>query len=313
MDKELDKCGDDIDLYISFMNDMKTKTAIARSLLSDIVGDDQTYHFLGSYLTFPKDKKIGEQLQQYYNGTNNGGLFDDVLKIMKNDLKRVNSGVRYICFLVGSIISKNDVNHHIGFIYDKDKRILRVMDSGIRSWDTNLANTIMTLVREVFTDENNDSLISVEVHTYSQKMSCFKKNPQDVTRGGYLTEFKVNYLSSDIIKNNRERFCQSWSLLLMLTDIERIKNGSLLMYDPYMEYWDKNLSSLEYCIRRFILWVVKKYGKAYFNNFVGYDSKFLTKLLKCFKGYIPNIEIPEDNGTICEEINIPLRLRLPSR
>lgn len=288
-------CGDVIDLYITFMNDMVAKTEIARGLLYDIVGRDKKYHFLGSYLTFPEEN--GRELKKYYGKTNHGILFDDAKKKMRKDLKEISDEVKYVCFLVGSIIAENNVSHHVGFIYDKEEGILRVMDSGIRSWDSNLAKTVMKLVREVF-------VINVEVHTYSQKMSCFKKNPQDVTRGGCLTEFKIHYLSSDISRYNRERFCQSWSMLLMMTDIERIKNDPLYnISDPYMEYWDKNSSSLEYCIRRFILWVVSKF-QSVFEGFQAYDVNFLTKLENCFRQYIPNIQTPKDQDTICEGISI---------
>lgn len=295
--EETKNCGDITDNYIKVMNVMKEKTKIARSLLSDIVGEDKTYHFLGSYLTYPEEN--GEKLKKKYGKSNDGDLFDKVKKKMGEDLQKiiVKPEVKYVCFLVGSIISDNDVNHHVGFIYDKERGILRVMDSGIRSWDKNLAKTVMKLVREVF-------VINVEVHTYSQKMSCFKKNPQDITLGGFLGEVKT-YFSSEITRDNRERFCQSWSMLLMLTDIERLKNDPFYnISDPYMEYWDKNSSSLEYCIRRFILWVVKKFETEVFSDFVGCDIGFLDELKTCFRRYIPNIEIPTDQDTICEGINI---------
>ena len=169
----------------------------------------------------------------------------------------------------------------------------------MRCWDSNFAKTVMKLVREVF-------LINVEVQTYSQKMGCFKKkkNPQDITLGGFLGEFKT-YFSSDITRENRERFCQSWSMLLMLTDIERLKNDRFYnISDPYMEYWDKNSSSLEYCIRRFILWVVSKFKKEVFEKFRGYNNTFLKRLEACFRQYIPNIQTPTDQDTICEGISI---------
>ena len=293
----MEKCGDTIDFYITVMNDMEAKTEIARVLLSDIVGKDKKYHFLGSYLTFPKEN--GEKLKEHYVGQNNADLFDNVKNQMKDDFQKMSPQVKYVCFLAGSIVSYNDVNHHVGFIYDKELGILRVMDSGMRCWDSNFAKTVMKLVREVF-------LINVEVQTYSQKMGCFKKkkNPQDITLGGFLGEFKT-YFSSDITRENRERFCQSWSMLLMLTDIERLKNDRFYnISDPYMEYWDKNSSSLEYCIRRFILWVVSKFKKEVFEKFRGYNNTFLKRLEACFRQYIPNIQTPTDQDTICEGISI---------
>lgn len=323
--KEID-CGDCFDAYISTMNTLIAKTQCVKNLFSDL--NNPEFVFVGSYMTYSEHN--GKELYNYYQeedkktkklkSTTDANLFEIVSLKLKKDIENVlkNSDSRYLAFLVGSIIAKDNVSHHIGFIYDRETFTLRVFDSGITSWGPLLAITVKKLVFNVINSVVEDYCIrnGIEkitprfVETFSTKLCswCVKSNanPQDVTRGNVYDELKSMIFSRESL--HRESFCQSWSILLMMADIQKIiEGGDYDFNNPQMDYWDNEKCSLELCIRRFILWIVKR-NENIFQQYASTQKPpirpipdFLNNLHKCFDEFIPGIEIPGENEIICDQ------------
>lgn len=244
----------------------------------------------------------GKDLKDYYGKKTDGDLFENVRKKIAEDLKRtINKKGRrynYICFLIGGIVKKNDVSHHLGFIYKIDENMLRILDPGRQSWGPQTAIEVKNVCRQAF------GLLGIEprlIETFSRRRglcgSCvFKKpvNPQDITRG--TTYEELTRYSRPLESTNRESFCQTWSILLMLADIQKIREGTLDFSNDLMDYWDDELINLEVCIRKFILWIIKRNSIPTVKIFT---IDFLHKMERCFQMYNPLITIPEDDDVIC--------------
>jgi len=319
----LDDCGDLYKEYIEQMNNLTDKTWIVRQLFEDT--KDDRFYFMGSYMTFPQRKidplglgtfaerwglgKLhsvkaysGEELKQYYEGTVDAHLFDDITKKISYDLKKAINKPRrryqYICFLIGGIVQKQNVSHHIGFIYKIDNNELRMLDPGIQSWGPQIAEEVKSVCLEAF---KKLGLTPKLIETYTtERIPCGlcigpktqQINPQDITLGVSWTEGK-RYLG-ELESVNREAFCQSWSVLLMLADVQKIKEGVLEFDNPNMNYWNDDSIDLEVCIRQFILWVIKRNVSTRI-----FEQKYLEDMEKCFQMYNPDISIPNDDDTIC--------------
>lgn len=324
---DLDDCGKLYDDYLGRMNTLDDKTWIARQLIQDTM--DNRFFFMGSYLTYPEReiktayidyteralRKLssyehdfgvttysGEELKAHYGDTTDGDLFENVRQEIAKDLRTtINKRGRrynYICFLIGGIVKKDNVSHHLGFIYKIDENMLRILDPGRQSWGPQTAIEVKNVCLQAF------GLLRIQprvIETFSTRRglcgSCaFKSqiNPQDVTRGTTIQEW-TRY-NRPLESTNRESFCQTWSILLMLADIQKIREGTLDFSNPLMDYWDDELIDLEICIRKFILWIIKR------NSIPGVDIftiDFLHKMERCFQMYNPLITIPNDDDVIC--------------
>lgn len=325
--KTLDECGKLYYAYLSRMNTLSDKTWIARQLIQDMA--DNNFDFMGSYLTYPEReiktayidyperalRKLssydndfgvkaysGQELKDYYGNTTDGDLFPIVRQKISDDLtltiNNPNRTYNYICFLIGGIVKKNNVSHHLGFIYKIDENMLRILDPGRQSWGPQTAIEVKNICLQAF------RLLGITprvIETFSRRRglcgSCaFKQpiNPQDITRGTTYEEW-TRY-NRQLESTNRESFCQTWSILLMLADIQKIKEGTLDFSNPLMDYWDDELIDLEVCIRKFILWIIKRNSVKDVNIF---KKPFLDKMEKCFQIYNPLITIPNDDDVIC--------------
>jgi len=293
-------CGSMYDEYLRTMNNMEDKTFIVNKLFKDM--NDNRFSFIGSYLSFPIHN--GRKLKKFYYDEDkkeyktDGQLFEDTVNKLSQDLsKEIFSNKQYICFLLGAIISTDNVSHHLSFIYEKGGK-LRVLDPGRRSWGPECAIVSKNVCLEAF------KLLDIDISfidTYTSKRGicglcgiCERElNPQDITLGTTLREIKT--LFSESLSVNREAFCQSWSILLLLTDIERIKLGELEFNKPLMEYWDNSKADLEVCIRRFILWIIKtNIPTRIFTN------KILINIERCFQEFNPLITTPKNEDVICD-------------
>ena len=308
---DLDSCAQLYDSYISRMNNLHDKTWMARQLIIDT--DDERFCFLGSYLTYPEKElrniltftkysiiaDSGEELKDYYGNQVDADLFQNVKKNLSDELqKKIKKPgkCKYICFVIGGIIHKDNVSHHIGFIYNIDENILRILDPGRQSWGPQTAIEVKNVCMQAF---RQIGLIPIVIETYSKKRglcgSCILKNPvnpQDITRGTTYEEY-VRY-NKPLESTNREAFCQSWSILLILADIQKIMEGTLIFSNSEMDYWDDELVDLEICIRKFILWIIKR------NIPTGiFTQEYLDKMERCFQMYNPLITVPNDRDIIC--------------
>ena len=303
-DNILEDCGKLYDSYLTRMNHMGDKTWMIRQLFEDT--KDSNFCFLGSYLTYPEmgirsmisvTTYSGEELKDHYGNTTDADLFKNVKAKLSRDLRsKINTNCQYICFVIGGIIKKENVSHHIGFIYQKDENLLRILDPGRQSWGPQTAIEVKNVCLQAF---ETIGLNPKVIETYSTQRglcgSCMWKtrvNPQDITRGTTYEEW-TRY-NKPLESTNREAFCQSWSILLILADIQKIKEGSLDFRNPKMDYWNDELIDLEICIRKFILWIIKR------NIPTGiFTQECLDKMERCFQMYNPLITVPDDDDIIC--------------
>lgn len=130
---------------------------------------------------------------------------------------------------------------------------------------------------------------------------------------------------SDWYSSHRESFCQSWSIILILNEIEKLINKGGFT-DNVKVYKGKNVQlldewaslsrkELEICIRRFILWIVWKYP-ADFQNTYEYDNvgeipsgirekfpKYKNLLLRYMKDFDLSLSVPKRGTSMCDNIS----------
>ena len=316
MAQSLTDCEDVFNLYKSIMNNFETKNEIVRGLIRGINGINNSFYFMGSYMAFPKGDP--KNLKVHYGKDVDADLFETIVDNIRIDFRKVPVPARYICFLVGGIVKDDDVSHHLGFIYDRTSNKIKVLDPGQQSWGPELANTATSVVKEAFPAPEYINAYSKQWCTLcGRKKGC----PQDTTRPlPYIEEAKNFFSISSDITIHRETFCQTWSILLILTEIEKIiTDPNHVFSEPRLTYWDLEKRNLEMCIRRFILWIVFKkpeYFEWQYTKGVNYNTNNLTylpKLLACFKLLIPDIETPIQDEAICDgNYSTPIRGRAAS-
>ena len=314
--QELDNCSHVFDLYKSIMNTKTLKDEIVQKLFAGLKNINKSVYFMGSYMSFPRDNT---SLRDYYRdgrkSTVDAKLFKISVKEIKKNLTETlrHLDIEYIAFIIGGIVAEDNVSHHIGFIYGKRENVLKILDPGRQSWGPRLALVVQDVVTEVFSDLQ-PSYIQCHSTKWCSLCGEQKCGPQDITRGRYVEEAKTYISSARSI--HRETFCQTWSILLILTEMEKILNPrvnpSYQFTDEKISYWDEVKSDLEFCIRRFILWIVKNNPEYFEWQYVGQDVKiynnnidngitpYLTILLHCFSLFKPGITVPNQDEVICE-------------
>lgn len=295
-------CYKVFDAYKATMNNLSIKTDIIERIFNEKKGKNWSQAlYIGSYLTYPKGNK---SLSSFHGDTTDGKDFEDVVNKLSNDIKYAfKKPKRYICFILGAITSTKDLSHHIGFIYDKENNILKKFDPGMRSWGPQSAQEVENVINEIFTNAKTRRIQAMSDNKWAC-ISC-SVGPQDTCRGGLVDE--LHSLISTHKSVHRESFCQTWSILLILNQIENIDSFG---YSLMKEWKSMSKNELELCIRRFILWIVSKnhryFQYTYKNDYKGKEKYYIDELLACMQNFNNNIYIPKSGEYICDP-NINLR------
>lgn len=323
-------CADVFDTYKSVMNNLVIKTDIAHAIFNDKEWSGNGIVFIGSYMSYPPDEEKTKKLQAFYKDANTGEStvdakpFKVVVKKLAKDIKQ-NLKNEYICFVLGAVEKANNVSHHIGFIYETHSHILKMFDPGQQSWGPGSARIVAAVTSAVF---EKLKINFNGVSAYSGKWYCSQcVGPQDVCRGGILSEVRTAPDASVIPYNpipvpnplynahaslHRESFCQTWSLILILNEIQQIQElgGGHNFADPKLSEWSNAAKGdLEICIRRFILWIVYKYPGDFENTWMhqtGTKDKFKYRklLLKCMRHFNPVLDVPQPGTSMCTDITL---------
>lgn len=317
-------CDKVFNVYKSVMNNLAVKTDIAQAIFMDKNWNDNGIVFIGSYMSFPSDIERSVKLQEFYTdpetkeSTVDAKPFNNVVKNLSSDLKKAMNN-SFIAFVIGAVAKDNNVSHHIGFIYDTKSKILKMFDPGQRSWGPESAQIVKSVADAAFEKIKTPYNL---VEAYSGTWFCNRcVGPQDVCRGGYIDEFKTAEDSTIItggtrgIKNpfydahaslHRESFCQTWSLILILNEIQKIQEiGPDQFGVPMMAEWSKMpKKELEICIRRFILWIVNKFPSDFETEWLNHENttnknQYRMLLLKCMKHFNEVLEVPKKGTNMC--------------
>jgi len=320
--EDITLCDQVFDIYKSTMNNLVIKTDISRAIFIDKNWKTKiSAIFIGSYMSFPEGQK-GKDLDQFYRDDKNKKTVDaieihKVIQKLGRDISKANR-YRYICFVLGAVAEKNNVSHHIGFIYDRTLNILKKYDPGMQSWGPESAIIVDMVIMAVIPDVRI-------VSAFSSKWYCMMcAGPQDICRGGVFYEASV-VLRDKIGKPwsgvHRESYCQSWSLLLMFNDLQQIEDshsGQIISEAKYREWPEMTSKELEICIRNFIIWIVWKFPndfqstyqddknfREFYNNFNKKYPKYTDILLACMKTFDERVEMPRPGQyAICPQISL---------
>lgn len=312
MSVDLEECGNVFDIYKSVMNNFEVKTDIMQAIFQEKGWDNLSMVYMGSYMSFPDDTNRTEKLIKFYTNPTNGEMtvdaksFSSTVNSIYKDIKS-HKKYKYICFALGAIASDNNVSHHLGFIYDTHNKIVKIFDPGQRSWGPESAQIVKGVVDNVFSKLKVDVEI---VNAFSGKWYCVQCiGPQDTCRGGYIDEFQT--LISDHKSIHRESYCQTWSLILMLNQLQQIQDHPNVDFShAELKEWAKmSKRELEICIRRFILWIVNKYPLDFENEYkqqtgTTKSNGYRKLILLCMKNFDPSINIPEAGTSMCGGITL---------
>lgn len=314
-------CENVFEIYRSTMNNNTIKTDISQAIFIAKEWESKiSAKFIGSYMSFPADEEEAKNLDKFYRDDKGEKAvdaieMDKVIKILRNDIsKAIRSRYRYICFVVGAVAKADEVSHHIGFIYDRTRNIIKKYDPGMRSWGPESAKIVNQVITSVIPD------VPI-VSAFSSKWYCTMcAGPQDICRGGYFYEASI-FLRDKIGKHwssvHRESYCQTWSILLMFNDLQQIEDstdGEILSEAKYREWPEMTPKELEICIRNFMIWIVWKFPYDFqtsyknhknYNDFKNKYPNYTNLLLGCLKTFDERVQIPKPGQyAICPQISL---------
>lgn len=306
-----DDCGDLFDAYKAVMNNMVIKNDIINAIFQEKKWEQNGIYFAGAFFTFPEEIELQQKLRSFYKDTIDAKPMNTVVKNLSRQIVSMKKRAEYIAFILGAVADTNDVSHHIGFIYGVKEGIIKMFDPGIRSWGPILAGIVVKTVEKILYEIEEPNVKVIRSYSGKWCTLCGMKEigPQDVCRGGYTDELFV-WLSTHR-STFRESYCQTWSLILVLNELEGINEGVINFSDALLEQWNiQSKESLEICIRRFILWIVNKYPDDFENHFrdteLGKKVKMSYKefMLLCMKTFNVRISVPLPGDRMCSDISL---------
>jgi hypothetical protein len=308
---DLDFCGDIFDMYKNTMNDLSVKSDIVKAIF--IEKEWNTPHsrgpfaiFAGSYMSYPDDDDRARALKKFYGKKIDAKTFRTVVSLLARSLRSaLRKNPAYVAFIIGAVAKANDVSHHIGVIYSRRENIIKVFDPGMRSWGPESAQIVKSVIRTVFSGKDPEI-----IESYSGKWYCTKCiGPQDTCRGGAWDDFTT--LVSQHRNTHRESYCQTWSIILILNELQQLYDGHNVFPTAKAAEWAQlTKRELEICIRRFILWIVWKYPLDFQNTYKWSDGKgnvegnYKKILLLCMKNFDRRIKVPKAGSTMCRDISL---------
>jgi hypothetical protein len=320
-------CGDIFDNYKITMNDLSLKNGIMLQIFNEKNWDKLIgAKYIGSYMSFPEDIKRATKLDQYYRDaklkkTVDATFMEEVVTKLRIDKKKPMSDINceYICFILGAINSNDDVSHHIGFIYKKSTKTIKKYDPGMRSWAPELGEIVFKIIIDVFGDDINFLTSYTHKNTGCGFCQPSLKGPQDTCRGGkYIGEGAafLSGLAGHLVTSlghkalHRETFCQTWSLILILNELQLIQSNNVnyeFENELYQDWSKMDKRSLEICIRRFMLWIVYKFDRIFEETWKILDKKnknYKKIFLSCMKNFDESIEVPTPGESMCTAISL---------
>ena len=315
--EDVNLCGDAMDIYKSVMNTCAIKTDIVQALIQGKENWDDVF-YIGSYMTFPNDSRSSELKDYYvdeYTGerTVDAETFKHTVASIKKDITKHKKNHNILCFTVSAINSTSNISHHVGFVYAPKERKLKMYDPGLRSWGPELGKIIAQVVKSALPED------VTLVNSYYSRQFCFTCiGTQDACRGGALYELSViarEKLGYGWSGSHRESFCQTWSLILMLNDIQIVKdsdNTSVLSEQKLQDWHELSVPDLEvftYPNDFESEWASKEEGDNDEQELYRITKKryktYRNFLLACMKNFNERIKIPHSgDSAMCDNITL---------
>jgi hypothetical protein len=270
--------------------------------------------FAGAYMSYPNDADRARALKAHYGKGIDAKTFPQTTAALFTQIKAaLKRKPAYVAFIVGAVAHDDDVSHHIGIIYGIRENILKVFDPGMRSWgpeSAQIVKAVITTVFEKLLEKRYIPKIPKLIESYSGKWYCTKcVGPQDTCRGGYWDDFTT--LLSTHRSTHRESYCQTWSIILILNELQQIHDGHNVFPQAKAAEWAQiSKKALEICIRRFILWIVYKYPVDFQNTYEWSDGEgnvegsYKKLMLLCMKTFDTRIKVPKQGTSMCTDISL---------
>lgn len=291
-DQELEIVGQAIDAYQSVMNTFEYRDFIIKSIMKNLFKEEQkNVDFLGSFMVF--DPKHHKTLANHYkdsdgNPTTEGQSYEGVKDKLKTLIK--NTKKKFAFFSMASILKTNNVSHHVIFLLEKtEKKIsVKLLNSGLYYLSEKYTDMLEEMLKEIFIS------LGYEYKFYKPFIGLTilgkENNPQDYCRGGLYGIAKTLLIHKYAV--HHESFCQTWCILMMLYELEKMKNKDYKIEENYLKNWTTDQKELEISIRNFMLWIVSTYEKEIdFKTEFGGRKKFSKVLEKSLKTLHSEISI----------------------
>ena len=291
-DKNLELVGQAIDAYQSVMNTFEYRDFIIKSIMKNFFKETENHvDFLGSFMVF--DPSNYKKLANYYkdsdgNPTTEGESYEAVKDKLTTLIK--NSKQQFAFFSMASILKTNNVSHYVMFLLEKtNKKInVKLFNSGLYYLSENYTDILEEMMKEIFIS------LGYEYKFYKPFIGLTilgkENNPQDYCRGGLYGIAKTFLIHKYAV--HHESFCQTWCILMILYELEKMKNKDYKIEENYLKNWSSDQKELEISIRNFMLWIVSTYEKEVdFKAEFGSKKQFSKVLEKSLKTLHPEISI----------------------